>query len=457
MQFIVQEIEKIIQGKLIQGSGRVRIKGVSINSKTVKKGDLFIAIKGERFDGHQFINQAIRRGAAAVVVSRKKAWPNKKTPIIHVKKTVEALGHLGRAHRDRFSIPMIALTGSAGKTTTKEMTAAILKGRFKVLKNKGTQNNHIGVPMTLLGLKKSHEIVVLELGTNRFGDIPWLTYVCNPTVAIFTNIGESHLELLKSPKDVFREKSALVSKMKAGGTVILNNDDRFLKKLPMRYKRHKFITYGITNKAHHRASSIQLKNNALRFKVDRKNWINLNTPAMANIYNALAAISCSRLFNISYNNINRNINKAGFAQGRQQIRKVRGCWIIDDTYNANPLSMRSALQTLRCFKAKGRKIFVCADMMELGVQAEKMHSSIGKVAADSQLDLILTHGRFSKYVTQAAKREKNNLLAYHCRTLDQMHKKLLQYCEPGDVILVKGSRGMHMERTVDFFVKNFRN
>ena len=391
----------------------------------------------------------------AVVVSKKKSWPNKKIPIIRVKKTTDALGHLARAHRDRFPIPVIALTGSAGKTTTKEMTAAILKTRFKVLKNMGTQNNHIGVPMTLLGLKKSHEIVVLELGTNRFGDIPWLTYVANPTVAILTNIGESHLELLKSPKDVFREKSALVGRMRAGGVVIINNDDRFLRKLPARYKQHKYITYGIVRKAHNRSSSIQLKNNGVRFKVNQKNWINLSTPATANIYNALAAISCSRLFNVSYNNINRNINKNQSVQGRQQIRKMRGCWIIDDTYNANPVSVRSALQTLSSFQARGRKIFVCADMRELGIESRPLHCSVGRLAADSDVDLILTHGHFAKDIVQGAKKKKSHLAAFHCRTLDQLHKKLVSNCQAGDVILVKGSRGMHMERTVDFLVKNF--
>lgn len=440
------------------GTSRV-IKGVSIDSRTVKKGDLFIAIKGKRFDGHRFVKEAIRRGALGVVVEKsvRNQIPKGDCPYFYVKDTVRALGQLARSHRDQFDIPVIAITGSAGKTTTKEMVAAVLKSRFHVLKNTGTENNHIGVALTLLKLRSAHDVVVVELGTNRFGDIRWLTYVANPTVALLTNIGESHLELLKSPRQVFREKSALVKGMAKEGTVILNKDDCFLRTLLSRKTQQRMISFGIEKRCDYQAKGLKVnKNHTLQFKVNRSRSMSIPTPVTANVYNLLAALSTGRLFRVPYADMAKAMKRFRFNEGRQAIKKVHGFWLIDDTYNANPVSLRSALGTLSSFnKGQGRRILVCADMLELGSRSKDLHRSMGRLAADSGVDLILTYGKFSEGVSRAAHLKNPGIPVFHSSRLSGIHKKLLSFCRPGDTILVKGSRGMRMERTIHFLGKKF--
>src|SRR3989338_2577782 len=355
MMFNVEELQKASQGKLIQGKSSARVKGVSINSRAIKKGEVFIAIPGPNFDGHDFVTDAIKKKAAVVIVTKNLKRIPGYIPVIQVKDTVKALGKIARAFRDRFSIPVIAITGSAGKTTTKEMLAYTLGNDFNVLKNIKTENNHIGVPLTLLKLKPKHEIAVIELGTNRPKDIRWLTYIVNPQVAILTNIGESHLELLKSPSGVFQEKFDLVSGMKEGGTVIFNADDVYLNKIPSYRFAHKIVKYAIKNKADYQAGAIENHNGFLRFSVNGKKGWRLRTLAQHNIYNALVAISCGKQFKMSELAIQKRLARFRFPAGRQNVGKVGGCWLIDDTYNANPVSLRSALQTLSSLNVRGRK------------------------------------------------------------------------------------------------------
>ena len=229
--FTLKEIVQATGGKLFHAFKIRKIKGVSTNSRTLKKGELFIAIQGQKFDAHHFIPNVIEAGASAVVISKKEFIPKIEIPTVLVADTTKALGNIASFHRQRFKIPVVAITGSAGKTTTKEMIAAVLQTQYKVLKNFKTENNQFGVPLTLLQLRKSHEIVVMEIGTNHFGDIRWLTQVLQPTVAIFTNIGESHLEFLKNPAGVFREKSDLIRYQSLRGHIIFNSDDEQLKKI----------------------------------------------------------------------------------------------------------------------------------------------------------------------------------------------------------------------------------
>lgn len=452
--FNVQELQRITGGKLIQGKSSVKVKGVSINSRAIKKGELFIAIAGPNFDGHQFVADAVAKKAAAVIVAKAVKGVPADIPVIRVKDTVKALGRIARAYRDRFKIPVVAVTGSAGKTTTKEMVADILSVSFKVLKNIATENNHIGVPLTLFKLRPAHDIAVIEVGTNRPGDIKWLTYIANPQAAILTNIGESHLELLKSPQGVFREKLELVKGMRKGGTVIVNADDRYLNKIAAGRLGHKVIRYALRNKADYRAGSIESRNGRLHFAVNgKKGWV-ISSLANHNIYNALASISCARYFQMSDTAIQKRLARFRPAKGRQQISRMGRCWLIDDTYNANPISLRSALQTLISLNTKGRKILVCGDMLELGKQSEHLHRSIGRLVAGANLDLLLTFGKMSRFIAQEAQGGNAGLAVSHCPSIEKINEKLEKYCSPGDAILVKGSRGMKMERIVDFLRKN---
>ncbi|MCK5215800.1 MAG: UDP-N-acetylmuramoyl-tripeptide--D-alanyl-D-alanine ligase [Candidatus Omnitrophica bacterium] len=454
--FSISEIKSLTKAVVLQGTLKGRFKRITINSKEVCPGDLFIAIKGGRFDGHRFISEAIKKGAVACLVSSKGVKAPKRAVLFYVPDTEKALGFIARGYRQRFDIPVIAITGSAGKTTTKDMVASVLSARYSVLSNLGSQNNQIGVPLTLLKLTKKIDVAVIEMGTNQPGDIKWLTSIALPDMSILTNIGASHLAKLKSKPAVFREKLNLVKGLAAKGTVIFNRDDPFLVKIPLLVKGRSFISYGVKSRAKFQARHIILQaNRSLQFSVDNKKYV-LSSPVQANVYNALSAIICGRLFSISFNNIYKKIKKASIPKGRQQIKKVGRIWLIDDTYNANPVSFRSALNTLSDFKACGRRILVCSDMKELGASSHLWHKTIGRDIGKSNIDYVLAWGKAAKHIVSAARPKKDKGQVYHFEKRFELHKKVRSLCRDHDVILVKGSHSMQMGKTVDFILKHFK-
>ena len=449
--FNLQDILLATDGNLIRGKNTARIPGVSIDSRTLKRGDLFIAIKGKNFDGHDFIKEVIKKSASAIIVSRRIHFPAAiAIPVILVTDTIKALGQIARFHRNRFPIPIVAITGSAGKTTTKEMVASVLGTEYSVLKNAATENNNIGVPLTLFKLNKSHEVAVVELGTNHFGEMRWLSKITNPTVAVFLNIAESHLEFLESLSGVFKEKFELVKNMSRDGCVIFNNDDHTLRKIAKKKIKQRLMSFGIETTCHYRANQICMEpDSTLRFRVNKREIIYLKTPARHNIYNALAAISCGRFLNISYANIRKALREFDSLKGRFSLYKIKQVRVIDDSYNANPLSLRSAIQTLDNLKIYGRRILVCADMLELGRYSRELHRSVGKFVADSQIDSVFTVGKLSRLISETAKRNRY-LYARHYDSVAAAQKGLKQYLRPGDTLLLKGSRAMRMERILAF-------
>ena len=261
----IPDVIKAASGKLIGGSGRGELCGVSTDTRSLKEGELFIAIEGPRFDGHKFLAEAVKKKAAVLVVS-KKIDAGKDINVIRVRDTTQALGAIAAFYRRRFSIPVIAVTGSAGKTTTKELIAFVLGARFNVLKNYKTENNQYGVPLTLLKLNEGHAAAVLELGTNHPGEIAALARIVAPDVAVFTNVGESHLEGLKTPAGVFREKFQLARFTKKNGTVVFNADDEYLRNIAGKKIAQKKISYGIRQKADHQAGEIEIKGPAMNLK-----------------------------------------------------------------------------------------------------------------------------------------------------------------------------------------------
>ena len=447
--FKVSEIIKCTGGTLLQGSPQARVRGVSTSSFGVKKGELFIAIIGKKHDAHDFIPEAIKKKAAGVIVSRECAVRPSSIAVIKVADTTKALGDIARMHRQRFSIPVIAVTGSAGKTTTKEMIALVLENKYNVLKNTGTENNQFGVPLTILRLSPSHDIAVLEIGTNCPGDIKGLASIAQPTVAVMTNIGESHLELLKTTRDVFQEKLALLKALDKGGVAIVNSDDPFLKKVPGLIKQ-KVHTFGIQKKANFQATEIKVLGQKIEFKVPGAGRVAIRGAAIASVYNALSAICCGRLFKIGYNDIKKSLGRFSFSSGRQALVKAGGITVIDDTYNANPVSFRSALQAVKFYKTNGRRVLVCGDMLELGEHSKRLHSEIGESAADAGFNLILSFGKFSRLIGIAASRRDPGITISHGATLEEIQGSLKEYLRYGDTVLVKGSRGMRMERFVEW-------
>ena len=445
----VHDIVKVTRGTLVQGSSTGIVKKVCINSRLVRSSDAFVAIKGQRLNGHKFVSKAIAQGAKIIIVSQHVKCPSSVT-VIKVKDTTRALGQVAAFYRQQFDIPIIAITGSAGKTTTKEIVADVLSSRFCVLKNDKSENNQYGVPLTLLKLKPKHTMAVLELGTNQSGDIRGLAKMVQPDVAIFTNVGESHLQGLKNTAGVFREKVSLLKELSPNGTIVVNADDAHLRKIKKLKRTQSIVKYGVKSKAHVRAENIQCGSRGhLTFSVSGKKF-KLRDPVWHNISNALAAICCGQLFKISYNSINTKINKIKGQHGRLSIHRIGGLSIIDDTYNANPISYRSAIHVLDAFPAKGKKVLVCADMLELGVASKTLHQQIGHEIAQNNIDVVLTFGDHAKYLAKAIHTKNNKMTVFHCDDRRALHRRLKTYCCVGDVVLVKGSRGMHMEKTVNY-------
>jgi len=455
--FTLNEIVRITKGSLVQGNGLAKVRRVSIDSRRIRAGDLFVAVKGARYDGHAFIAAAFRRGAVAALVSSSfQKSVNQSRGLIAVEDPVRALGLMAREYRRRFSLPVVAITGSTGKTTTKEMIACVLKKDFRVLKNPGTENNQFGVPLTLFRIQPRYQLLVLELGTNRPGDIAWLAMVSEPDVAVFTNIGESHLERLGSPRRVYNEKKTLISATRPDGTIIVNNDDRFLRGIPHQPTKQRCITYAIERPACFQAQAIRpLEHQGWSFNVNDRHPFVVKTSAQHNIYNALAAVACARLFHVDFATIASRLARSGSMRGRQTVRRKGGVIIIDDTYNANPVSFVSALTTLANSECHGRRVLVCADMLELGRQSRQLHIRCGIHAARSGLDAIFGYGPQVRHLIQAAHKERPQITASHFRLRRDLHAGILRYCRRGDVCLVKGSRAMAMDQTVAFLQDKF--
>ncbi|MBF0485748.1 MAG: UDP-N-acetylmuramoyl-tripeptide--D-alanyl-D-alanine ligase [Candidatus Omnitrophica bacterium] len=450
--FTIAEILEATGGKLLQGSGKARVKGVSTDTRTIAKNNLFVAIKGENYDAHHFLDQALKKGAGAFLVSSSQVKGVGDKAVIVVDDTVKALGFLARFHRRRFpGLPLIAITGSAGKTTTKEMMAAVLKTKLKVHYNKGTENNHIGVPMTLLGIKASHQAAIIETGTNHPGEIKWLAFLVEPTVAVFTNIGASHLAGLGTPLGVLKEKMSLIDFTSPQGAVVVNADDKLLMRIFKRKLNRKVLGYGVSNKAKIRASSILGSIKGISFSIGQERF-NLKTPVWGNVSNALAAIACARMLKLSFADIRKGLGRFKPPKGRQVFHKVKGVTVIDDTYNANPVSFKNAVQTLAAMKGKGRAVLVAADMLELGARAQDLHREVGKFAALLGVDALLTCGTFAKFIGEAAlmafPKSGPAPLVKHFGKQDEVLGFLKSYLMPGDVVLVKGSRGMRMENII---------
>jgi len=426
--FTIDELVKATGGHLVQGPVQGSVRSVSIDSRLVKKGQLFIAVKGNIFDGHDFITDVVVQGVCILLVHKPVAITNPRVSVIAVHDTTRALGHLARFHRLRFKVPVIALTGSAGKTTTKEMIACVLNKKYRVLKNEGTQNNHIGVPMTLLRLRPSHDIVVLECGTNQPGDIAWLADITRPTVALFTNIGESHLEKLKNKQGVLREKWNLTKFIDRKGVVIFNRDDPLLRKTVERFCGRRIAF-------------------SLHSKIKQK--LPLRFSSFDRCSNALAAYACGQLVHVAHSDIYKALDSFKFPAGREEVIHLKDRWLINDTYNANPVSMRSAVEMLNDFTVPHQRIMVAADMLELGSQSRRLHESIGRMIARSNIDVLMTVGSLARYMAQQAKKKGKRLIVFTYNDIASAKDQLNRIFDKGDVVLIKGSRDMKMERLVE--------
>jgi UDP-N-acetylmuramoyl-tripeptide--D-alanyl-D-alanine ligase len=455
--FKIQELIQATGAVAVSRSGEIAVSGISTDSRTIAPGEAFVAVKGDNFDGHRFIEEAVRKGASCIIrgCSPKGYAPHAGSvscSVLEVDDTIKAYGDIARFHRRRFSVPVIAVTGSNGKTTTKEMIAWLLSEKYTVLKNPGTNNNHIGLPAALLDLDKNHDIIVLEIGTNHFGEVEQLARICEPNVGIITNIGQSHLEYLGNEKGVYREKSALIKNLHEPDVALLNADDIFFREAVFKNSREPFVIgFGITARVDFHASRVSCASGAASFRLNRKYDFSLKTPGRHNVYNALAALAAGSLFGMRYEDMSRRLSDFEFPEGRFKNRSLGGVSFIDDTYNSNPFSFRQALRALKDMACPGRKIVVMGDMLELGGLEKKFHREAGKLAA-SVCDVLITVGSLSRFAADEARacgfRAANIFI---CGSSGEARDVLFNTigAAKNDMVLVKGSRRLKLEQIMD--------
>lgn len=421
-------------------------KGVSTDTRTLEHGNIFIALKGERFDGHHNLSAACEKGASLLIIDRKyvdKLSPNIGSyPHIFVENTLFALGVLGQFHRNRLTVKVIAIAGAAGKTSTKDLTAHLLSQKFSTLKTEANYNNQVGVPLTLLQLNPEHEVAVIEIGTNEPGEIEILSRLCNPTHGLITNIGKEHLEKLIDLDGVEREETALFSALSEnGGQILLNMDDERLRKYAVTYSHA--LSFGIEHQAQIQAavsfnSTLQptltfVKNNLT---------VQMQTIGLAAAYNAIAATAVGTSLGMNYEEIRLGLESFVAPEvhgyGRMNIESVGGFTLINDCYNANPESMLIALRTLKLFPTSGKRIAVLGDMRELGESAGEEHKTIIAEAL-SKADEVIVLGDEMGAAANHFSRVQVAVSKEGCIKLIE------EIVTNGDVLLVKGSRGMQME------------
>ena len=424
---------------------------VSIDSRNIKKNTLFIAIKGERFDGHDFIDEVVKKGAAAVLVSEKnfKKIKDYEIPVITVKDTTIALGEVAKLWRSKLKTKIIGITGSAGKTTTKEILAALLSEKFNVNKTAANNNNHIGVPLTILNTNEKHNVLVAELGTNHFGEIPYTAPIASPDLALITNIGDSHLEYLKNRKGVFAEKSALLKEtIIRGGKVFINNDDKILKAFGKTLKNK--ITFALNEKADYKASIKgydKLARPQIEIKI-RKNVFVSTLPISGekNVLNFTAAFAIASELGLTTSQIQKAVKKIKSYNKRLEIKNHKSFTLINDTYNANPDSMKSSLDILNRIESRKRKIAVLGDMFELGNESKSKHIDLASFINKTKVDEVYSIGAMMKLMNQ--KLNGKTKVHQHFNDRESLKKHLKKIDTKNSVVLVKGSRGMKMEEFV---------
>jgi UDP-N-acetylmuramoyl-tripeptide--D-alanyl-D-alanine ligase len=462
--FSLKDVLKATAGTLISGAQEFPFYGISTDSRLISKGNLFIALKGENFDGHDFVMRALTQGAAGILVHDEEKInqiPKDKTfTIIKVTDTLTALGDLAHEWRKRFSIPVIGLTGSSGKTTTKEMIAAIVSRKKNILKTEGNLNNLIGVPQTIFRLTSKHELMVLEMGTNTRGEIKRLTQIAEPNIGLITNIGPAHLAGFGSMDVVREEKNDLFLNLSPSGVAIINLDDEAIAIASEKWNGKK-ITFSMSPNADVTVRDIE-KNGikGMHFNLvisGSAQKVKMKIAGLHHVYNAMAATAAAVAAGVDYKTISKGLAAFRPFSGRMEMIKLHnGAFLLDDSYNANPASVREALMTLKDLKNGHNGYVFLGDMLELGADAVEMHRKIGMLIATIGINTLFLQGDFSE-VTAAGAME-GGLSPQNIFFLSGDEKGmtyLKKHLKKGDWILVKGSRRMKMEKIVSQICDDF--
>jgi UDP-N-acetylmuramoyl-tripeptide--D-alanyl-D-alanine ligase len=443
-------------GQLVgEDTGRA-FSRVIIDSRIITAEDLFVAVVGETHDGHDFVAQVIRSGARGFIIQQRRLQEFARRPsggvCITVEDTTRALGALGRYHRQRNRASVVAITGSNGKTTTRQMTAAVVSQGYSTLSSRKNYNNHIGLPLTLLGICPQHRWAVVELGMNAPGEIAYLSSVCQPDIGVITNIGPAHLEGVGSIEGVMKAKGELLGNIDPQGTAVLNADDERVLQLAAQTRR-RVMLYGLSEKAAIRAVDIQPADQGHSFRLilpEAEIRIELKIPGRFMISNALAAAGVGQIIGLGAEQIRNGLENFQPASGRMNLLHTRaGLHIIDDTYNANPGSMVGALDTLAALRKDRPSYVVMGDMKELGNQAAALHRQVGSLAGRSGITGLLATGDFAEEVAAGAAASGLQSSDIITGSKERIVQALRDRLQPEDWILVKGSRAMAMEEIID--------
>jgi len=442
----VDKIVEICKNTVISRGTGSTIKSFCSDTRTIKEDDLFISLKSEKNDGIKYIEEAFEKGAIGCIteyeIPDEIINKNKSKLIIKVNDIVETIQKIAAYKRSLFNIPVVAITGSVGKTSTKDMVASVLAQKYVVEKTQGNYNNHIGVPLTILKWNEKTEAAVVEMGMNHFNEISVLTKIAKPTVAIITNIGTAHIGNLGSRENILKAKLEILEGLKENGNKILNNDNDLLNNCDT--KKYQKITYGIKNKSNYMAKNIIMEefNSKYEIKINNEKFEVIVPVAGEHfIYNSLCAIAVGETLGIKTEKIINGIKKFELTGKRNEIIEINNLKIINDYYNASYDSMQASLQVISNINAK-RKIAILGDMLELGEHSEKLHKKVGTEVARNKIDVLLTVGEFSKYIAQ----EANKLgvkEVYSFDTKEECIKKLKEIINKEDCILIKASNGMN--------------
>ena len=446
-------------GVLVGPKDRRRFSGICTDSRNLRAGELFLALKGDRFDGHDFVTQVIEAGAAGVVAARER-WEAMggsplSVPVIVVEDTLAALGDLAAFWRRLHPVPLVAITGSNGKTTTKEMVAAVMARHCLVLKNQANLNNLVGLPLTLLELTKGHEAAVVEMGMNHPGEIARLTQIAAPDVGLITNIHPAHLEGLGSIEGIQAAKGELFAGLSRRATIVVNRDDPRVVQLATSFPGRQ-VGFSTVDPAAHVAvvRTLGMDHESTRFILrlgDETREIRIHVAGRHHLANAVAAASVAWALQIDPVNIGEGLASFRPFDKRMEILALAGrVHLINDTYNANPGSMTAAIQTLRALKAGGRALAVLGDMLELGERTSELHREVGRVAAREGVDYLLVMGKQAHHLLAGA--AEGGMPSEHLiqgNDHGELAQKVRALITPGAWVLVKGSRGMRMEKVVE--------
>lgn len=444
----LSQIAAWAEGRVFGASSAAMVSTICTDSRALESGCLFVALRGDNFDGHQFVIEAARRGAAGAMVEQIPTGVPVSFPIIEVRDALAGLQALGRNYRSSLTVRVVGITGSNGKTSSKDITGAVLSRRFRTAKTSGNLNNHIGVPLTLLQLDSSHEVAVVEMGMNHAGEIAPLARMAQPDVAIITNIGMAHIEYLGSRDAIAREKSVLAEAVKANGTVILNADDDFTPSIAGRCEG-RVITAGL-QRGDVRGLDLEVVEQGTRFRIEadgRTLAAELPVPGEHMVRNALLGVAAGLALGVTLEECVEGLASLQLSKGRLQSKRIGGLLVMDDSYNANPDSMTAGLATLAQMPGDGRRIAVLGRMGELGAEAERGHRRVGETAGYLGLACVITVGAEARWIAEAA-HESGVRTVVPVNSTEEAAKVLQEFSREGDIALVKGSRSARMERVL---------